>query len=93
MALSNFARRLLKTGLANNAAGEEIADIIDAGTGTLSAATREFLQKGMADNRAATLFETAVEAGSAIDGYTQRYLGNMVGDAGVAREIAAALAS
>lgn len=91
MPLSAHARRVMRSGLGNAEAADDIADVIDADGGTISAHSLHHLVHGMGNRQAATLFETAVNADSAIDGYTQRHLSNMLGDAGVAVEIAAEL--
>lgn len=43
MALTQFAKDLLKHGVANNAAGANLATVIDAGTGTIQQAHKEAL--------------------------------------------------
>ena len=90
MALSMFARDRLSHGLADNAAGKEVADVIDAVSGTLTATTKRVLVNAIANRKAATLFATAVNAGTSINGFTRRHLTNIIGHAAAA-EIAAAL--
>lgn len=92
MALSSHARRLLQVGLGNRAAADDLADVIDAGSGTIHNHTVECLKSGMANSKAALQMEVIANAGTGMTGIVQRHLSNMVGDAGVAREIAAELA-
>ena len=90
MPLSAQARRKLHYGLANRVAADNIADVIDAGSGTITANSKRRLVFGLGNRKAANLLETAVNAGTAINGYTQRHLANIVGS-GVADEIDDAL--
>lgn len=50
MALSVFAKQMLKAGLANAAAGAELATIINAGTGTVGQPSREALCVGVGNH-------------------------------------------
>lgn len=90
MALTKFTRQRLEFGLGDHAAGKEVADVIDAGSGSLTAGTVNVIVFALVNRKAATKFVTAVNANSALDGYTQRHLMNAIGGTAM-REIAAAL--
>ena len=92
MALSTLARRTLKQALADNAVGKEIADVIDAGSGTLSTAAKNRLIAVIGDRTTAGAIATAINAGTAITGPQQAELGVALGNRVVAQEIATALA-
>jgi len=93
MPLSVYARRRLAYGLKSEAAGDDVADVVDAGSGTLKADTARRLQF-MSANRAIGLgIETAVEAGTALSGQQQTILGMICNSRPAAAEIAAALAA
>lgn len=91
-ALSKYTRQRLAVGLGSQSAAKDLADIVDAGSGTLKVSTFRRVVTGMGDAKAAALLQTAVNAGSSISGSVQRKLALMVGDNGAAREIAAKLA-
>jgi len=91
MALTAHTRRTLKLGLASNAAGEEVADVIDAGTGTLSSNTKKKIHVAMANRKAASLFITAVEAGTLINSFTKLRLKIALRDSTAMLDIAATL--
>lgn len=91
MALSAHTRAVLKTGLASNAAGKDVADIIDAGSGTLSPNSRRVIHAALANHKAASLFIAAVDAGTAINSFTKLRLKIALGDSAAMLEIAAAL--
>jgi len=93
MPLSVYARRRLVYGLRSEAAGDDVADVVDAGSGTLKTDTARRLQF-MSANRAIGLgIETAVEAGTALSGQQQTILGMICNSRPAAAEIAAALAA
>ena len=92
MALSTFARRTLKVALGDDAVGKEIADVIDAGSGTLSTSAKNHLKFAMCDAVNAAAIATAINAGTAITGPQQAELGVALGNRVVAQEIATALA-
>ena len=92
MALSTLARRTLKQALADNAVGKEIADVIDAGSGSLSTAASTALKFALGDPTTAAAIVTAINAGTAITGPQQAELGVALGNRAVAQEIATALA-
>jgi hypothetical protein len=93
MPLSVYARRRLVYGLRSEAAGDDVADIVDAGSGTLKADTIRRLQF-MAVSRSTGLgIEAAVEAGTALSGQQQTALGMICNSRPAAAEIAAALAA
>lgn len=91
MALSAHARRQLKYGLASAEAADDVADIVDADTGTQTAYSKRAVMFAMGSRKAANLFETAIEAGDGINAFTQRRLAFALGDAGAAQEIATQL--
>jgi hypothetical protein len=93
MALSAHARRVLRAGLCSAAAADDFADVVDAGSGTIDVHTFNRIVYGTGNRKASALIQTAVNAGTALNGYAQRHLSNLCGDAGVAAEIAAALAA
>ena len=93
MALSNHARRALKFALRDDATGNEVADVIDAGSGTLTDAARRRLISAFTNRAAATDFADSVDAGTALTSGIQGRLGFVVCDRGVAQEIADELAS
>lgn len=93
MALSAHARRQLRIGLANDEAADDVGDIVDNGSGTQTGFSKRHVLFAMGNRKAANLFETAINAGSAINAYTQRRLAIAIGDAGAAQEIATALAA
>jgi hypothetical protein len=92
MALSTHARRTLKQALGANHLGKEVADIIDAGSGTLSTAAKNALIAVFMDRTTAGAVATAINAGTAITGPQQAELGIALGSRVIAAEIAAALA-
>ena len=92
MALSTLARRTLKVALGDDAVGKEIADVIDAGSGTLSTSAKNHLKFAMCDAVNAAAIATAINAGTAITGPQQAELGVALGNRVVAQEIANALA-
>ena len=92
MALSTFARRTLKVALGDDAVGKEIADVIDAGSGTLSTSAKNHLKFALCDAATASSIATAINAGTAITGPQQSELGIALGNRVVAQEIATALA-
>jgi hypothetical protein len=93
MPLSVYARRRLVYGLRSEAAGDDVADVVDAGSGTLKADTIRRLQF-MAVSRSTGLgIEAAVEAGTALSGQQQTALGMICNSRPAAAEIAAALAA
>jgi len=93
MPLSVYARRRLAYGLKSEAAGDDVADVVDAGSGTLKTDTARRLQF-MSANRAIGLgIETAVEAGTTLSGQQQTILGMICNSRPAAAEIAAALAA
>ena len=92
MPLSTHARRALSHALKSYAIGDEIADVIDAGSGTLSVAAKERMQTLLTDPVAGTAMCTAIDVGTAITGPHQAKLGIMLCNRVVAQEIATALA-
>ena len=64
-----------------------MADIIDAGTGTVDADVKRRLVIGMGDRKTATSFITKVQTSAALSGREIRQLAKMLGNYGVAKEI------
>ena len=93
MAISNFARELLKHGLANRKAADDIADIVDAGSGTMASSSKRWLLFATGNRKATDLLETGINAGTAINDFAQRRLAIAIGDQGAADEIADELAA
>lgn len=92
MALSTHARRTLKQALGSNHLGKEVADVIDAGSGTLTTAAKNALNFALCDPTTGAAIATAINAGTAITGQQQAELGIALGSRVIAAEIAAALA-
>ena len=78
--------------MGDDAVGKEIADVIDAGSGTLSTSAKNHLKFAMCDAVNAAAIATAINAGTAITGPQQAELGVALGNRVVAQEIATALA-
>lgn len=96
MALSTFARRCLWQAVKSVPIGDEIADVIDAGSGTLGREARERI--GLLVNQNAGIghadgIADAIDAGEALDGAEQAALGVGLANRVVAQEIATALAA
>lgn len=87
MALSRHARQVLCGALASTGAADRLADIIDAGTGTVDADLKRRLVIGMSNRKAATSFIAKVESSAALTGREIRCLAKMLGNYGVAKEI------
>lgn len=66
MALSQFAKNAIKHGVANNAAGVDIAARIDAGSGALAVASSEALCIGVANHAIGRGLETKFENNTAL---------------------------
>ena len=93
MPLSEAARRHLTYRLKSTAIGDEIADVIDAGSGTLSAAARRARDYAVADRVTADGLCDKIDAGTALTADQQNKLGYALGNRVVANEIAEALAA
>ena len=93
MALSNHTRIALKYALKSSDIGDEVADVIDAGSGTLSAAARERMEVLVADRIVGDSICDKIDAGSALSGREQDYLGIMLTNRVAATEIATELSS
>lgn len=91
MPLSQYTRRKLSYALGSNTAADDLADIVDAGSGTMKVFTARRLIVAMG-RKAGTLMKTAVNAGTAIGDFTQRRLAMAIGQ-GPANEIADDLAA
>lgn len=87
MAVTAHTRRLAHAALGLYA-GDNLCDIVDAGTGSINAATVRKLEVAMGNRKAAGLLKTAVNADTAINGYTQRHLANALGSQVAAQDIA-----
>jgi hypothetical protein len=83
----------LSVGLLGNTYGKDFADVVDAGGGALKKATFDRMVAGIGDRLLAEHLKTDVEAGTELSAQALRGLSVLVGDPGVAREIAAALSS
>lgn len=91
MPLSQNARIVMRSAVANNAVGTEICNVVDAGSGTLSFAARQRLRAIIGHIATADRIVTAINAGTAITGPDQAELGIAICDRVVAQEIATAL--
>lgn len=87
MALSKHARQVLCSAMASTGAAKRLADVIDAGTGTLDADVKRRLLVGMCNRKVSSSFITKVETSAALSGIEIRHLANMLGDYGVAKQI------
>lgn len=92
MPLKATTRTALRFALCETGAAKNFADVVDAGSGTLRDDTKRRLRMNMGNRKVANTLITAVEAGSAIDGRTQRVLAVMLADSQSARDIATILA-
>lgn len=92
MALSQQARRVLSFGMESMPVGKEIADVIDAGSGSLSTYAKNHLRSQLRNPTAATEIAASINAGTALTGRNQDLLGQAICNRVVAQEIAAALA-
>lgn len=92
MPLSVYTRRRLAIGLQSEAAADDFADIVDAGSGTLKAYTRRRLQFAANNTVVGTGIATKVDAGTALTGQQANVLGVICNSRPAASEIAAALA-
>lgn len=87
MPLSKHARQVLNSAMASTGAAKRLADVIDAGSGTLDADVKRRLLVGMVNRKVASTFITKVQTSAALSAIEIRHLGNMLGDTGVAKEI------
>lgn len=92
MALSKNARQALINGFGCRFAGKKIADVVDAGTGTIDDGTRRRIIVAFGSRKVATTFITKLQTSAALSGTERRYLSNAIGSQGLANEIATALA-
>lgn len=87
MAVTQHTRRLLRQTF-GVAAGEQIADIADAGSGSCSIATEHQIRKKVANNQAGDLIITALNDDSALGDYAQRHLAYALGSFRAAADVA-----
>ena len=92
MPLSKNARQALINGLGSPYAGDKVADIVDAGTGTVDDGTRRRIIVAFGNRKVATTFITKLQTSAALSGIERRHLSNAIGSQGLANEIATALA-
>jgi hypothetical protein len=93
MTLSTFATRTLAYGLQSQPAATNFAAIINAGSGSLIAVTKDRIRANLNDRTAANGIITAVEAGTALTGRQQAMLGTALRNRVVAAEIATELSA
>jgi hypothetical protein len=96
MALSTLARRTLSHAVQSAVIGDEIADIIDAGSGTLSTLARTKIGLLVGQNAGIGLADgiaDAIDAGAALEAAEQAALGVGLANRVVAQEIATALSA
>jgi len=93
MALSDHARRYLTHAMKSSFAGDEIADVVDAGSGTLSTPTKDRIKVLFANRTVGTDFAASVDAGTALTGREKEFLGTVLTNREVADEIADVLAT
>lgn len=93
MAISSYARRVIKHAIKDNSVGKEIADVVDAGSGTLSVAARTHMDYMMADRVMADAICDKIDAGTALTGPEQAKLGLALNDRVAATQIATELGS
>lgn len=91
MALSVAARRALRQTLKATHLGDEVADVVDAGSGTLSVAARRAMDFALTNPVLADGVCDKIDAGTALTGAQQDRLGWALASRVYAAEIAAAL--
>lgn len=91
MALSVYARRTLAHALTSYSIADEIADVIDAGSGTLSQAAKDRLSFLLGDRDAAKALAISIDAGTTITDANENRLGFLLCDRLPASEIAKSL--
>lgn len=75
----------------NPAIGDEIADMIDAGSGTLSQRAKDGIQLAIGNRGQADSIISKIESAAALTGDEQAKLGIALGNRTVAQEIATVL--
>lgn len=93
MALSARARRVLVYALKSSDIGDEVADVIDAGSGTLSTYARSKIFRECGNAVAGDHIADKIDAGEALSDWGEHHLAHMLKDRPVATEIIAALAA
>jgi len=91
MAVSSHTRRLLRAGLGGQGYATEVADMVDGGGGSLSAATKDRIRAGVSNGAAADQLISAVENDTALGDYAQARLAIMLGSQGAAQDISSEL--
>lgn len=92
MAIAQNSRNLLKVLLRSGIVGEEVGDVIDAGSGTLSQHARDRMRVGLANNVIADSLCDSIDAGTALTGAQQNLLGLALGSRVAAQDIATEMA-
>lgn len=93
MPLSAFARRSLSHGLKSMGAGDQVADIIDAATGTVPADAARRIRFMAGNSATGNGIVTQINAAAALTGGQQAALAMILNSRGAAAEIATALAA
>jgi hypothetical protein len=91
MPLSVYTRRCLANGLASESAADDLADVVDAGSGTIDAITTRRLEIACANRQVALGIAAKVNAGTALVANQGAVLGMAINSRVAAAEIAAAL--
>ncbi len=93
MALSQNARRHVQVMATNPAIGDEISDMIDAGSGTLSARAKEAFRAQIGIRAIADSIIGKIESAAALTGDEQSRLGMALGSRVIAEEISDVLSA
>ncbi len=93
MPLSTRTRRILGTGLGSTGIAKQVADVIDAGSGTLGVNAKQRIRIAVGSKHLADQIITKIQAGTALTGTQQTALRKAIGDGNAAKEIATILAS
>lgn len=92
MPLSARTRRVLVRSLKSEDIGDEVADIIDAGSGTLSAYARAKIYRECGNAVAGDHIADKIDAGTALSDWGEHHLAHMLKNRPAAKEIITALA-
>ena len=93
MALSQLTRNRLHLGLASRTAGDDVADVVDAGSGTLTAHTRDRLNLGAVSRLVGGGIADAVDAGTALTSRESTALSTILASRTAGQEIADVLSA
>lgn len=93
MALTARTKRVLGYSLKSRAIGTEVAGIVDAGSGTLSAAARRRISVACGNRIAGGVIGDKIDAGTALTDWTKHHMLYMLKDKAASDEIIAALAA